>query len=144
MNGIRTFVVGIIVGSLGLAAVLFATSAPTLAQKREAVFVNLTSDEPERVTMALNFSTKLLQGGSEVTVFLNVDGVRLGSTKVAALASQRGELGSFMKAGGKVVICPHCMQVRGVAAGDLLAGLMMGGEGAAQQAFMASTRSISY
>ncbi len=144
MKTIQKLVMGAVIGSLGLAAVLFASSTPTLAQKKEAVFVNLTSDEPERVTMALNFSTKLLQGGNEVTLFLNVDGVRLGSTKVATLSSQRGEFAAFMKAGGKVVICPHCMQVRGVAAGDLLAGLMMGGEGAAQQAFMASTRSISY
>lgn len=140
MKTIQKLVMGAVIGSLGLAAVLFASSTPTLAQK-EAVFVNLTSDEPERVTMALNFSTSL-QGGNEVTLFLNVDGVRLGSTKVATLSSQRGELAAFMKAGGRVVICPHCMQVRGVAAGDLLAGLMMGGEGAAQQAFMASTRSI--
>lgn len=144
MKTIQKLVMGVVIGSLGLAAVLLATSAPTLAQKKEAVFVNLTSAEPERVTMALNFSTKLLQGGNEVTLFLNVDGVRLGSTKVPTLSSQRGDLAAFMKAGGKVVICPHCMQVRGVAAGDLLAGLMMGGEGAAQQAFMASTRSISY
>ncbi|MGE3955143.1 MAG: DsrE family protein [Vicinamibacterales bacterium] len=144
MKTIQRFVMGVVIGSLGLAAVLVTTGAPTFAQKKEAVFVNLTSDEPERVTMALNFSTKLLQGGNEVTVFLNVDGVRLGSTKVAALSSQRGELATFMKAGGKVVICPHCMQVRGVAAGDLLAGLTMGGEGAGQHAFMASTRSISY
>ena len=144
MNAIRTLAGGVIVGSLELAAVLFATSVPTAAQEKEAIFVNLTSDKPERVTMALNFSTKLLQGGSEVTVFLNVDGVRLGWTKVAALSRQRGELGTFIKAGGRVVICPHCMQVRGVAAGDLLPGLTLGGEGAAQQAFMSSTRSISY
>lgn len=140
----RRVFTGALVGAMAAVAMVLIGATTTMAQKKEAVFVNLTSDEPQRVTMALNFATKLLQGGNDVTVFLNVDGVRLASTKVAPLATQRAELGAFMKAGGNVVICPHCMQVRSVAAGDLMAGLTMGGEGAAMQRFLASTRSISY
>lgn len=114
------------------------------AQGKQSVFVNLTSDEGQRVTMALNFSNALLKDGQDVTVFLNVDGVFLGSSKVAGLAAQRTELQAFMKAGGKVIICAHCMQVRGVAAADLVPGLAMGTDGSARQAFLASTRQISY
>jgi len=119
-------------------------AAGAAAQGKQSVFVNLTSDEGQRVTMALNFSNSLLKDGQDVTVFLNVDGVFLGSAKVAGLAAQRAELQAFMKAGGKVIICAHCMQVRGVAVTDLMTGLTMGGEGAGRQAFLASTRQISY
>ncbi len=119
-------------------------SAVTAAQGKQSVFVNLTSDEAQRVTMALNFSNSLLKDGQDVTIFLNVDGVRIGSAKVAGLAAQRTELQAFMKAGGKVIICAHCMQVRGVTQADLMPGLTMGGEGAGRQAFLASTRQISY
>jgi intracellular sulfur oxidation DsrE/DsrF family protein len=77
-------------------------------------------------------------------LFLNVDGVQVGSTKFPALSEQRTALGAFMKAGGAVVVCQHCMTVRNVQAADLMPGLAVGGEGGAMQAFLASTRSISY
>lgn len=126
-----------------VAVVLLAATAPRAAAA-ESVFVNLTSDEAQRVTMCLNFATSLVKDGQTVTLFLNVDAVRLASTKVAALAEQRAALEAFVKAGGKVIVCPHCMKVRQVAEGDLMKGLVMGGDGAGRQAFLASTRSISY
>lgn len=119
-------------------------SAVGAAQGKQSVFVNLTSDEGQRVTMALNFSNSLLKDGQDVTIFLNVDGVRLGSAKVAGLSAQRTELQAFMKAGGKVIVCMHCMQMRGVTQADLIPGLTTGGEGQGRQAFLASTRQISY
>jgi sulfur relay (sulfurtransferase) complex TusBCD TusD component (DsrE family) len=130
--------------SVAVAVMVGMLTVGASAQAKQSVFVNLTSDEGQRVTMALNFSNALLKDGQDVTVFLNVDGVFLGSTKVAGLAAQRTELQAFMKAGGKVIICAHCMQVRGVATTDLLPGLATGTDGSARQAFLASTRQISY
>jgi sulfur relay (sulfurtransferase) complex TusBCD TusD component (DsrE family) len=144
MRAPRVLVAALLVLGTAAVATQLTHSTTVLAQSKETVFVNLTSDEPQRVTMALNFATKLVQGGNKVTLFLNVDGVRLASVKWAPLAAQRTELAAYMKAGGAVVVCPHCMQVRNVAAGDLMAGLTMGGEGAAMQAFLSGTRSISY
>ncbi|MGE0450783.1 MAG: DsrE family protein [Vicinamibacterales bacterium] len=144
MRTFRSLALSVALGAIGFVLVQSAHPAPVFAQAKESVFVNLTSDEPQRVTMALNFATKLVEGGNTVTLFLNVDGVRLASTKVATLSQQRRGLAAFMKAGGTVVICPHCMQVRKVAESDLMAGLTMGGEGAATQAFLSSPRSISY
>jgi len=144
MRTIRTLTLGLTVMAAGLVAGQVARPTTLFAQAKDAVFVNLTSDEPQRVTMALNFASRLLQMGNKVTVFLNVDGVRLGSTKTAALAEQRTALAAFTKAGGAVVVCAHCMQVRNVVAADLMPGLTVGGEGAAMQAFLASPRSISY
>gem|GEM_PF-1907022 len=66
------------------------------------------------------------------------------STKFPALSEQRTALAAFMKAGGAVVVCQHCMNVRNVQAADLMPGLTVGGEGGAMQAFLTSTRSISY
>lgn len=144
MRTVRTvFTVFLFVTAAAVAA-QFVQPSHLSAQGKQTVFVNLTSDEPQRVTMALNFATKLAEGGNKVTLFLNVDGVRLASTKVTMLAEQRTALSGFMKVGGSVVICPHCMQVRQVAAADLMPGLTMGGEGAAMESFLSAARSISY
>ena len=144
MRRLLTFAAALSLATAAAASLPLLRPVPLHAQAKESVFVNLTSDEPQRVTMAINFATKLLDGRHAVTISLNVDGVRIASTKVPALAEQRAALAAFMKAGGAVVVCPHCMQVRGVAAADLMPGLTMGGEGATMQAFLASTRSISY
>lgn len=144
MKRIRAIAITLTLATVAFAAQQWFEATTVSAQTKESVFVNLTSDEPQRVTMALNFASRLLQGGSKVTLFLNVDGVRLGSTKFPNLVEQRTALSTFMKAGGGVVICAHCMQVRNVVAADLMPGLTLGGEGAAMQAFLASPRSISY
>jgi predicted peroxiredoxin len=136
MTSIRKWLVVLLtMGSLAVSAT---------AAAKESVFVNLTSDEPHRATMALIFARSLVKDGHDVTLFLNVDSVRLASTKVQKLADQRKELQAFMQDGGKVIVCPHCMKVRKVAEGDLIKGLVMGGKGEGRQAFLASTRSITY
>jgi sulfur relay (sulfurtransferase) complex TusBCD TusD component (DsrE family) len=44
----------------------------------KSLFVNLTSNEMNRAAMAINFSTRIrTQKQIPVTIFLNVDGVRL-------------------------------------------------------------------
>ena len=120
-----------------------AVSAAGAAAK-ESVFVNLTSDEPHRVTMCLLFASSLVKDGHDVTLFINVDAARLASTKVPKLAEQRKELQAFLQDGGKAIICPHCMKARKIAEGDLIKGVVIGGKGEARQAFLASTRSITY
>jgi predicted peroxiredoxin len=116
----------------------------TGAAAKESVFINLTSDEPHRVTMCFIFARSLVKDGHDVTLFLNVDSVRVASTKRPKLAEQRKELQTFLQDGGKAIICPHCMHVRKIAEGDLIKGFVVGGKGEGRQAFLASTRSITY
>jgi predicted peroxiredoxin len=120
-----------------------AVSAAGVAAK-ESVFVNLTSDDGHRVTMCLMFARNLVKNGHDVTLFLNIDSVQLASTKVQKLAEQRKELQAFLEDGGKAIVCPHCLKVRKIAEGDLIKGLVVGGQGEGTQAFLTSTRSISY
>jgi hypothetical protein len=60
MRSIRTLIFGLALLSAGAAAATFLPASVVYAQAKEKVFVNLTSSEPQRVTMALNFSTRLL------------------------------------------------------------------------------------
>lgn len=122
--------------------VVLVVAVPVAAS--ETVFVNLTSSEPERVGMGLGFAHALQKDGHAVTIFLNLDGGMVGSTKTTTLAEQRKTLEAFMKDGGKVLICPHCMQLRKIVEADLVKGIALSASGAARTAFLGATRSISY
>ncbi|MCB0045367.1 MAG: hypothetical protein KDD92_08055 [Caldilineaceae bacterium] len=99
----------------------------------ESLFVNLTSDDLNRAAMAITFSQKVLEMREiPVTIFLNVDGVRLVDTTIPQAVHPTGEtiqekLTAFMDAGGTVLICPFCMQnVGGMSTDEVLEGVMSG------------------
>lgn len=57
---------------------MLASNAAFSAVNGQKLFVNLTSDEMNRAAMAIGFSSKVLQEKKiPVTIFLNVEGVRL-------------------------------------------------------------------
>ena len=77
------------------------------AEGNKSLFVNLTSNEMNRAAMAITFSTRIRTHKQiPVTIFLNVDGVRLvnrhipGSIHVSGKTLQE-MLTAFMKTGGK-------------------------------------------
>lgn len=99
----------------------------------QKLFVNLTSDELNRAAMAIVFSTRVLtQKNIPVTLFLNVEAVRIADknlpeTKYTNDKSLKAMLNEFLQAGGRVIICPMCMEnVGGFAKEDLLEGVEIG------------------
>ena len=113
---------------------VLATSHLSAADGEQKLFVNLTSDDMKRAAMAIGFSSKILAKKKiPVTLFLNVDAVRIadkripGSTYVTGKSLQAMPI-EFMKLGGRVIICPMCLQtVGGIAKDDLLEGVEIGG-----------------
>lgn len=104
------------------------------SEGEKSLFVNLTSNEINRAAMAINISTRVLrQKKIPVTIFLNVDGVRLvdkdgAEHKHASGKSLKHMLTEFIDAGGTVLACPMCMKnVGGLTKDDLLAGVVVGG-----------------
>ncbi len=100
---------------------------------KNGLFINLTSDELNRAAMAISFATKTRQDmGKPVTIFLNVEGVRLAHKDAAqepyGMDSKtiHEMLQAFMDAGGTVLVCPMCMMnVAGMTADDLVPGTMV-------------------
>jgi sulfur relay (sulfurtransferase) complex TusBCD TusD component (DsrE family) len=109
---------------------------PAQAQQAEAqqVVVHLGSftNDLHSAFMALSLATNMQKAGASVTVFLDREGVRL------ADRTERGDLtwgdsgaistamDGFVGAGGKVLACPHCAELAGVAAANLRAGARLG------------------
>jgi predicted peroxiredoxin len=122
------------------------------ADEGERLFVNLTSDEVKRAGMAIGFSHRILKERKvPVTIFLNVEGVRLADTSVPQAAYPNGKtpaemLRAFIADGGTVIACPMCMKnVGGTDPGQLLEGVQTGGPDVTWPALFApGTRVISY
>jgi sulfur relay (sulfurtransferase) complex TusBCD TusD component (DsrE family) len=122
------------------------------ADEGEKLFINLTSDEIKRAGMAIGFAHRILEERKiPVTIFLNVEGVRLADTSVPQAAYPDGKtpaemLRAFIADGGTVIACPMCMKnVGGTEPGQLLDGVQAGGPDVTWPALFApGTRVLSY
>ena len=118
----------------------------------EKLFVNLSSDDINRAAKAIGFSTKILtQKKIPVTIFLNVEGVRIADKNIPEHRHANGKsskemLAAFMDAGGQVIVCPMCMEnVGGLGKEDLISGVKVGGPDVTWPALFAEdTTVLSY
>lgn len=116
----------------------------------DELFMNLTSDDTWRAGMALSFAMKNLESGYPVTVFLNVEGVRIalresryrhdtysftGLTSLEALME-------FIAQGGRVIVCPGCLDRSGFKPEELIPGVYLGGP--TPEIIRCSSAQISY
>jgi sulfur relay (sulfurtransferase) complex TusBCD TusD component (DsrE family) len=100
---------------------------PAFAGASGPLFVNLTTDDSHRASMAITFGQNQLERGHPLTIFLNDKGVLIGSKSNAAkFQSQQKAIGELMNKGVVVLICPMCMKHYGVKEADLLPGLKVG------------------
>ncbi len=115
----------------------------------KSLFVNLTSNEMNRAAMAINFGTRVrTQKKIPVTIFLNVDGVRLVNRNIPDSTHVSGKslkemLGEFMAAGGRVIACPMCMKnVGGMTKADLMDGVAVGSSDVTWPALFADNTTV--
>lgn len=120
--------------------------------ERQHVVVHLShySDDLHAVQMALALATSLQDGGASVTLFLDLEGVRLADSRVPAdlgwgrsgTVAERYD--GFVEAGGKVVLCAHCSGFAGVTAAVLREGATIGTDDEVRQLFMAADKVIDF
>ncbi len=129
------FAAGILLG-----AFLFAIPQRALTQtpSKAPLFVNMTTGDSWRGWMGLHFAHATLRMGHPVTVFLNLDAVKLASMtgeqekKPSMQRVPRDILADFIKDGGVVLMCGPCMQEFGLKPDDLVPGTRMGAPGLTQ------------
>lgn len=139
---------------IGIFALLCAMSLQNAlaSDTEQKLFVNLSSDEINRATMAIGFSTKVLtEKKIPVTIFLNVEGVRIADKSIPEHKHANGKstkemLSAFMKAGGRVIVCPMCMNnVGGIKKNEIIEGVGIGGPNVTWPALFAEdTTVLSY
>jgi predicted peroxiredoxin len=85
--------------------------------------------------MAVKLAVAMQKQGADVTLFLDLEGVRMADKRVPldvmwgmAHAPLSQHYDEFVKGGGKVILCPHCAMAVGIGAADLREGAVIGDE----------------
>lgn len=123
------------------------------AEESQKVVVHLSrfTDNLHAGFMAFKVANALQKHGAKVTVFLDLEGARL-AHRHNNLAIRWGEsdttLGQlfdqFVKAGGKVVVCPHCAHHVEVTDANVREGIAIGTEEQIAKAMLEASKVIDY
>jgi sulfur relay (sulfurtransferase) complex TusBCD TusD component (DsrE family) len=109
-------------------AFVFIASPLAFSAANDPLFINLSTDEVSRASMAINFGKHHFSTGHPLTIFLNdkavMLGVKAGSSKYV---EQQQDLSEAIAAGALVIMCPICLKQAGYSEADLIAGVKLGG-----------------
>jgi len=119
---------------------LLGLCAPVPAQeaKKPPLFINMTTGDSWRGWMGLHFADSTLRMGHPVTVFLNLEAVKLAAKageqekRPSMQRLPRDIIADFIRNGGVVLMCGPCMQEFGLKLDDLVPGVQMGRPGLTQ------------
>jgi sulfur relay (sulfurtransferase) complex TusBCD TusD component (DsrE family) len=110
-----------------LITLLASLSLAAIAGPNDPLFINLSTDEANRASMAINFGKHHSASGHPLTIFLNdkavMLGVKAGSTK---FADQQQALSELISSGALVIMCPMCLKQAGYTEADLITGVKLG------------------
>ena len=107
---------------------IWAEESPATTEKTQQVVVHLShfTDDLHRCFMALKVANLMQEHGADVTIFLDLEGVRLAERRQtldltwgtdSPPLSQHYQ--QFIEHGGKVVLCPHCAKSARIGDGAL-------------------------
>jgi predicted peroxiredoxin len=99
------------------------------------VVINLATglEDPERVTVAFLVAGAAAQAGKQVTMFLTKEAVRLALPGVAQGVACDGcpalptLAAGYAEAGGRMLVCPVCLNARKLSQDELIEGAQLGG-----------------
>lgn len=99
---------------------------PTDDKQQVVVHLSHFTDDLHRCFMALKVANLMQEHGAEVTIFLDLEGVRLAERRQSLeltwgpdSPSLAEHYASFTEGGGKVVVCPHCAKSARIGDGAL-------------------------
>ncbi|HDY82216.1 MAG TPA: hypothetical protein ENH48_04570 [Halieaceae bacterium] len=128
---------------------VIASNSVSAADTSQKLFVNLTSDEINRATMAIAISTKVLtELEIPATIYLSVEGVRIVDKNIPQQKHANGKslkemLSAFMKKGGRVIVCGMCLEnIGGIKKDEVIEGVDF--VGALSALFEDGTTVLSY
>jgi predicted peroxiredoxin len=141
-----------LVGLSVFATILGIRGVATGAQGKQQIVVHLShyTDDLHRALMALKIAELMQTKGAQVTLMLDLEGVRLADTRQPR-DLQWGRFGTaadaydaFVKAGGKVMVCGHCAMAVGLDEKSLRPGAQMAQEGGLADLILAADKVLDY
>lgn len=138
-------------GCASMVAPAADAQTPQTAQKQDiVVHLGSFSNDLHSAFMAFSLATSLQKHGASVTVFLDREGVRLADVR------ERGDLtwgdsggtsaamAEFVKAGGTVVVCPHCASLAGIEASNIRPGARLATHEEVATIFLSADKVIDF
>jgi predicted peroxiredoxin len=119
----------------------------------QRILINLKhyTDDLHAAMMALKIANGLQNHGAKVTIFVNLEGVRLVDKGTpgnlqwgTSEATPSALLSSFLGAGGTVLVCPHCAEAAGIGPDDLRPGATISDHDATMLLFLEADKVIDY
>jgi predicted peroxiredoxin len=104
-----------------------------MASKKAVISLTTGLEDSERVTIALLVAVGAAESGRPTLMFLAKEAVRLASQGVATGTACAGcppipeLLGRYQAAGGRILVCPICVNAKGLQATPLIDGATIGG-----------------
>ena len=139
---------------LVIACAFLAAYAPTghAEENGQQIVVHLShySDDLHAVNMALKIGTMLSDAGASVTLFADLEGARLGDRRLpnnlrwGSGKPVSGLYDAFVKAGGSVILCPHCASAAGISEDALRDGARIGTQEEIAALFLAADKILDY
>jgi predicted peroxiredoxin len=133
-----------------IAAVLSVAATAQADRQNVVVHISHYSDNLHAASMGLSLATNLLGGGATVTLFLDLEGVRLADAR-APQSLRWGESApiaelydAYVKAGGSAVLCSHCAHAAGIQPSNVRQGARIGSDSEVRALFLAADKIIDF
>jgi intracellular sulfur oxidation DsrE/DsrF family protein len=127
-------------------AFTLAGSQSVFAGDNDPLFVNMTTDDDYRSSLAIAVSKAMFERGHPLTIFFNDRGILVTAKQNGEkFKEQQATLTELTAAGAMLIACPKCMKHYHIEASDLLAGITVGNAQVTGDAlFKANTRTLSW
>ncbi|MFH1813903.1 MAG: DsrE family protein [Pseudomonadota bacterium] len=131
---------------LPIALIVAAAGMPVFAAEPPSLFLNLTTDNSQRSETGLIFARDQMARGHALTLLLNDQAVRMGSsTNLRNFVNQQKLLRELMGKGAVVLVCRVCMRHYGVTEASLMQGMQLDDPQRVGEAlFRDNTRSLTW
>ncbi|RCS54623.1 signal peptide-domain containing protein [Bremerella cremea] len=119
----------------------------------QAAVVHLShfTDDLHRASMGLKIANLMQENGVATTLFLDIEGARIGDTRQSldvvwgASDTTLAKLyNDFVANGGVVVVCPHCAKAAGLDAQHLRKGAIIATQGDIVDLFVTADKVVDY
>ncbi len=112
---------------IAVSLVVGVLTSPVFAGETDPLFINLTSDDSHRASMAITFGKAQMGLGHPLTIFLNDRAVFIASTAQSArFAEHQKVLEELAAKGAAILVCPMCTRHFGMQESDFVKGLQLG------------------
>lgn len=122
----------------------------TFSNAKQTLLVNITTNDNTTTPMAVAFAFKSLKFGFDTSVLLNSKAVALAVKSFKSPACPHGgdtvvqRLVKFVKNGGKVFVCPMCLDAQGYSKTDVIEDFKLGGAKTIMPLLEKTDKVISY